>query len=434
MSRLLRIMIMAGACALPALADTIAITGGTVLTGRGEERIANGTVLIRDGRIAAVGANVPVPAGATVVDASGRMVTPGIIAAMSDIGISEVDGVRETNDAGARQSPFSAALDLSGAINPNSMHIAINRLGGVTRAVVGPNAGNSIFGGQGAVISLADGGPTLTRARAFQYVELGENGGRLAGGSRPAAWAQFTNTLAEAQRLAANPKGFDRGQDSGALTKRLDAEALLPVLDGRQPVVFHAERASDIAEVLALKARYPKLRPILIGAREAWLVAKQISAAGVPVITHALYDLPDDFESLAASRGNAGHLQTALVLVAFAPLGGIGGTAAFNLPSYAGNAVAQASMPGSLGLSPGQALATITANPARMFGLNDLGTLEAGKRADVVVWDGDPLELMSAPVAVYIDGVAQPMTSRQTQLRDRYKDLSRSDLPLQYPH
>ncbi|MBU6166466.1 MAG: amidohydrolase family protein [Alphaproteobacteria bacterium] len=428
-----RLLLTAALVAAPALAAPTAITGATLMTGQGETIIANATLVFDNGRITALGAGLPVPAGATVVEAKGRIITPGIIAAASDIGLTEVNGVRETNDGGARQSAFSAALDMSTAINPRSLHIPINRLGGITRAVVVPDSASTIFGGQGVVISLAAGGPTLTRARAFQYVEMGENGARLAGGSRPAAWAQLANMLAEAQRLAANPALFDRGQDSGALAKRLDAEALAPVLDGRQPLLIHAERASDISEVLKLKGRYPALRPVLVGAREAWLVAADIARAGVPVITHSLYDLPDDFESLAASRNNVGHLQAAGVTVALGALGGIGGTAPFNLPAYAGNAVAQAAVPGGKGLSKGQALAAITANPARIMGLADLGTLAVGKRADVVIWDGDPLELASAPVAVYIDGVAQPMTSRQTDLANRYKALGRTDLPLQYP-
>ena len=395
--------------------------------------IQNATIIIDNGRITAIGAGLAVPPGAEVVDAKGRPVTPGIIAAASDLGISEVGGVRETNDGGARQSSFSAALDLSTAVNPRSLHMAINRMAGITRAVAMPDAASTIFGGQGAVISLAVNGPAVMRPRAFQYMEMGENGARLAGGSRPAAWAQLANMLAEAQRLAANPAAFDRGQDSGALAKRLDAEALAPVIDGRQPLLIHADRASDISEVLKLKARYPAMRTVLVGAREGWLVAAEIARAGVPVITHSLYDLPDDFETLASSRNNLGHLQAAGVTVALGALGGIGGTTPVNLPSYAGNAVAQGSVPGGKGLTRGQALAAITSNPARIFGLGDTGALEAGKRADIVLWDGDPLELASTPVMVWIDGAAQPMTSRQTELANRYKALGRTDLPLQYP-
>ena len=413
-------------------AATIAITGGTVLTAVAETSIANGTVIIRDGRIVAVGAGLPVPAGATVIDATGKFVTPGLITAMSTLGIVEVEGVRQTNDASARTTPFSAAIDVAPAINPMSSTIAIERQGGVTRAVVGPEISNEIFGGQGAIISLAATGDIVMARRAFQFIELGEDGARAAGGSRPAAWLNLRNGFAEAQRFARNPAAFDSGRDKDSLIKRLDAEALVPVVDGRVPAVVHVERASDIAAVLGLRAEFPKLRIILLGAREGWLVADKIVAAKVPVITLSLFDLPDAFETLASTRSNVGRLVAAGVTVGFGIFGGNSGAQPRNLPYFAGNAVAQAAVPGGVGLTRGQALAAITAAPAQIFGMTDLGTLEAGKRGDVVVWDGDPLELTSAPMAVLIDGVAQPMTSRQLQLRDRYRDLTPGALPKAY--
>ncbi len=430
MKRVLLSMVLAAA---PAVAAPIAITGATAHTARGEEVIRNATIIIDNGRITAIGAGLAIPAGATVIDAKGHPVTPGIVAVPSDLGLTEVGGVRETSDGSARTSPYSAALDMAAAINPGSLHFAIYRMAGVTRAAAVPDSGNAVFGGQGAVVSLAANGPTVTRPRAFQYVELGEAGARLAGGSRPAAYAQLIDLLDAAKRLAANPAASVGGDDSGSLVKRRDVEALLPVLSGGQSLMVHVERASDILEVLKLKGRYPALRPVLVGAREAWLVAAQIARAGVPVITHSLYDLPDDFEGLAASRNNVGHLQAAGVTVVLGPLSGVGGTTPVNLPGYAGNAVGQGTVPGGKGLTKGQALASITANPARVLGLADTGTLEVGKRADIVLWDGDPLELMSSPVAVWIDGAAQPMTSRQTLLAQRYKALGRIDLPLQYP-
>ncbi len=430
MKRVLLSMVLA---ATPAFAAPIAITGATAHTARGEEVIQGATIIIDNGRITAIGAGLAIPAGATVIDAKGQPVTPGIVAVPSDLGLTEVGGVRETSDGSARTSTYSAALDMATAINPGSLHFAIYRMAGVTRAAAVPDSGNAVFGGQGAVVSLAANGPTVTRPRAFQYVELGEAGARLAGGSRPAAYAQLIDLLDAAKRLAANPAASVGGDDSGSLVKRRDVEALLPVLSGAQSLMVHVERASDILEVLKLKGRYPALRPVLVGAREAWLVAAQIARAGVPVITHSLYNLPDDFEGLAASRNNVGHLQAAGVTVVLGPLGGVGGTTPVNLPGYAGNAVGQGTVPGGKGLTKGQALASITANPARVLGLADTGTLEVGKRADIVLWDGDPLELMSTPVAVWIDGAPQPMTSRQTLLAQRYKALGRIDLPLQYP-
>ena len=425
-------LVLAALLATSANAATIAITGGTVLTAVGETSIANGTVIIRDGRITAVGAGLAVPAGATVIDATGKFVTPGLITAMSTLGIVEVEGVRQTNDASARSTPFSAAIDVAPAINPMSPPIAINRLGGVTRAVVGPEISNEIFGGQGAIISLAASGDIVMAKRAFQFIELGEDGARAAGGSRPAAWLNLRNGFAEAQRFARNPTAFDSGRDKDSLIKRLDAEALVPVVEGRVPAVVHAERASDISAVLALRAEFPRLHLILIGAREGWMVADKIAAARVPVVTLSLFDLPDSFETLASTRSNAGRLVAAGVTVGFGIFGGDSGSQPRNLPYFAGNAVAQAAVPGGVGLTRGQALAAITRAPAQIFGLADLGTLEAGKRGDVVVWDGDPLELTSAPTAVFIDGIAQPMQSRQLQLRERYRDLAPAALPKAY--
>jgi imidazolonepropionase-like amidohydrolase len=430
-----RLLLALAALTAPAAAQTIAITGGTVATAVGEQIIENGTVIIRDGRIAAVGAGLAVPAGATVIDATGKTVTPGLIAGMSTLGIVEVEGVRQTVDSAARTSPYSAAIDIMPAINPVSPPLAIDRLGGVTRAVVGPELATGVFAGQGAIISLADvgaGGNVLVRGKAFQFAELGEAGARIAGGSRPAAWLDLKNGLAEAQRFARNPAAFDSGRDKGSLVKRLDAEALVAVVEGRMPLVVHVDRASDIVAVLGLRSDYPNLRLILIGAREGWLVADKIAAAKVPVITLSLFDLPDSFETIASTRSNVGRLTAAGVTVGFGLFGGDSGTQGRNLPYYAGNAVAQAAVPGGAGLTRGQALAAITRNPAAIFGMADLGTLEVGKRGDVVIWDGDPLELTSAPTAVFIDGVAQPMQSRQTLLRDRYRDLTRGDLPLQY--
>ena len=418
-------------------AQTIAITGGTVLTAVGEQAIDNGTVIIERGRITAVGQGLALPPGATIIDATGKIVTPGLVAGMATLGIVEVEGVNQTDDASARGSPYGAAIDVTPAVNPVSPPLAIERAGGVTRAIIGPEPAAQVFAGQGAAISLADvgaGGSIVMQRRLFQFADLGEDGARLAGGSRPAAWLELRAGLAEAQRFARNPAGFDGGRTKDSLVKRLDAEALVPVVDGRMPLVVHAERASDIVNVLGLRRDFPKLRLILIGAREGWQVAGQIAAAKVPVITLSLFNLPDSFETLASTRSNVGRLAAAGVVVGFGLFGGDSGTQGRNLPYFAGNAVAQGSVPGGTGLTRGQALAAITRNPAAIFGLSDLGSLETGKRGDVVVWDGDPFEFASTPTVVVIDGKVQPLETRQTLLRDRYRDLSRGELPLQYPH
>ena len=418
--------------ASPLAAETVAIVGGTVATVNSDESIVGGTVLIEGGQIRRVGRDIPIPAGARVIDATGKWVTPGIFAGMSFIGAAEVNAVDETNDVSASKSPFSAAIDLAPGINYAASNIAVERLGGITRAAVAPNATREIFGGQGVVISLAKGFDTVTKANAFQFVELGENGAEAAGGSRPVAYLNFRNGLREAIRYAANPGAYSDGRDRDSLLTRMDVAALVPVVQGRQKLVVHVERAQDILNVLALRTEFRDLKIVLLGVREGWLVAPQIAAARVPVIVQPMLDNPNSFEALASTRSNAGRLVAAGVTVALGILEQDASFQAKNLPHYAGNLVAQGRVPGGVGLTWVQALRTITSAPASIFGMGDTGFLGSAQRADVVVWDGDPLELTSAPTAIFIDGVQQPMTSRQTELRDRYLGLRMQDAPLAY--
>ncbi len=445
------------AFAVPVFAQTIAFTNARVVIGDGSEPVDGGTVVMRDGRIVAAGANVAVPADARIVDASGKWVTPGIVAGFSRVGLVEVGAVSGTNDTQANGSPFSAALDVAPAVNPASSAIAVSRAAGVTRAVVAPATARSIFAGQGAFIDLGADPDPITRARAFQFVELGEEGARDAGGSRTSAHALFRNALREARDYGSRaridggsargeplPQGDDlppdlRMTDTSAerpndvLLSRFDAAALVPVVNGRQPLYVHVERASDIRAVLALRREFPKLRLVLVGVSEGWLVAGDIAAAKVPVIASALNDLPAAFETLAATQSNIGRMKAAGVKVA---IGMINDNDAHQLryaPQYAGNLVALKKIPGATGLSWGEAFAAISSVPAEIMGLgNRIGSLRAGNAGDVVVWDGDPLELSSAPVSVYIDGVEQPLDNHQTKLRDRYRTPTEGDLPKAY--
>lgn len=409
-------------------AQTIAITGGTVAIGDGSEPVQGGTVVMRDGRIVAAG-RIATPAGATVVDATGKWVTAGITAGIVNLGLADAGGVSESNDSSARTSPFNAAIDVTTSINPANVTLGNERTGGVTRAIIANGAAGSIFGGQGAIIDLGNDPDPVTRARAFQYVELGEQGASLAGGSRPAAWVALHDALEQAADYRRNPAGFD-GRSRDSLVKRADAKALLPVLDGAVPLVVHVERASDILEVLKLPQRYPRLKLIINGATEGWLVAREIAAARVPVMASALADLPASFEQIAATESNVGRMMRAGVTVGVL-FDGSGGE--HNLTQFAGNLVAIGKVPGSAGLSWGEAFAAITSKPAEVMGAgSEIGSLRPGRRADVVLWDGDPLELSSAPSAVYIDGVAQPMDSRQRQLRNRYLNVVEGSLPKAY--
>lgn len=424
--------ILAALLATPLAAQTVAITNAKLVIGDGSAPIERGTVVIVDGRVASAGAGAAVPAGAKVIDAEGKWVSPGLVAGFTRLGIIEVDGVSQTDDSSANKSDFSAALDVAPAVNPKATPIAINRAEGITRAVVAPETGKTIFAGQGAVIDLGADADAVMRPRAFQFVEFGEDAARTAGGSRPAAYAMFRDALLEARAFGRNPVQTGGMITDGMLTK-LDAAALAPMVEGRVPMLVHVERASDILAMLDLKREFPALKIVLVGASEAWMVAPQIAAAKVPVLASALADLPASFEALAATQSNIGRLQAAGVVVGIGMINDDEARQARLIKQYAGNLVALTRVPGASGLDWGQAFAAISSRPAEALGMDgEIGSLRPGRRGDVVIWDGDPLELSSAPLMVMVDGVEQPLANRQTKLRDRYMSPTEGALPKAY--
>ena len=443
------------AIAAPAAAQNVAMTGVTVATGDGSEPIENGAVVVQNGRVVYAGpsSGMPEVAMPLVEAAPGTWVTPGIFATVTTLGLWDVGAVSESNDTRAGDAPFSAALDVAPIVNPASQHIGVHRAAGVTRAATVTMPSSSIFGGQGAIIDLGADAQAVTRPRAFQVVALGEMGARLAGGSRAATHALFRNALREASNLATaanipgastrrdmrtgddvplDPRlaGRDAQRSDDVLLTRFDAAALVPVVRGEQPLYVYVERASDIRSTLALKREFAKLDLVLVGASEGWLVASEIAAAGVPVIADGLDDLPQSFEELASTQSNVGRMVKAGVRVAI-------NAAAMenprNLNQYAGNLVALTRVPGADGLSWGQAFAAISSVPAQISGMGGkAGVLAPGANGDLVIWDGDPLEVGSMPVKVFIDGVDQPLDNHQSRLKERYRDLDESDLPKAY--
>lgn len=456
-----RFLTTAGAFALaltaaPLAAQDFTIVNATLATGDGSDPIENGVVVVEGGKVTYAG-----PEGGagdvttdTIIGVDGAWVTPGIFASLTDLGLWDVAAVGDSNDTSASNSPFSAALDYSTSINPAATPIAVSRAGGVTRATTIGNASGSIFAGQGAIIDLGDDPDAVMVPRAFQMIELGERGAALAGGSRPSAHALLRNALREARQYGSDARilgGLDEAApvrtgddlpidprlvDSEAarddvLLSRFDAAALVPVVRGQQPLYVRVERAADIRAALALKTEFAQLDMVLVGASEGWLVANEIAASGIPVIADALDDLPASFEELGATQDNVGRMVAAGVTVAVGSYPGM--EQPRYAPQYAGNLVSLGNVPGRTGISWGQALAAITSIPAEIAGVGGrYGVLAPGAAADVVIWDGDPLELSSAPVSVYIDGIEQPTTNHQTRLRDRYRDLDESDLPKAY--
>jgi len=408
------------------MAQTTAIMNGEVHTAAGDA-IENGDVIIVNGRISQVGADLTPPAGATVIEASGKVVTPGIFAPFSTLGLEEIGLDAEANDAGVQSEsgfPLSASLNAVDAYNPSSVLIPINRSGGVTRAIAAPEAGDSIFAGRAAVIDLSGWTNSVTRAEAAQVVVMGYSGAARAGDTRMGAWALLREYLDEARSYAANPNDYVRRPRDGRFAVS-DLRALGPVVAGDQPLIVHLDGAKDIRNLIRLKNNYG-LNVIIVGGSEAWREAQALQRADIPVILDPLFNLPAQFEDLGATLQNAARLESAGVKIGFYnPVG----FEAYNLKALtqqAGNAVAE-------GLPHDAAIRALTIYPAEMFGLQDqLGTLEAGKIADVVIWEGDPLELNTRPEAVFINGQPQGLGNRQEMLKARYLDLSRGDLPHAY--
>lgn len=422
-------------CAGAAGSQTIAITNARIETAAAAGSIESGTLVIRDGRIAAVGAVVPIPSGAKVIDAKGQVVTPGFIAPSSSLMVNEVGQLSETRDDGTGDR-LSAGFDVQYGINPDSPRIGIVRMTGVTQAVIAPTVGKPgsghedeggalqgtegssssndplLFGGQAAIVRLDSNNPDpLVKARVAVTLDLGEEGAMHAGGSRGAAIVFVKSALDDARSFARNRAAYERGDTRAFGLSRVDLEALVPVTERKIPLLIRVNRAADIRQTLNL-AREENIRVILEGAAEGWRVAREIAAAEVPVILDPQEDLPASFDTIASRLDNAALLQKAGVLIAIRSSRDLIGARPIRL--NAGAAV-------PYGLSWQQALAAITLNPAKIWGVADRsGSLEVGKDADVVVWNADPLEILSYPVTVLIKGVEQPMTSRRQELRDRY--------------
>lgn len=388
--------------------------------------IADATIVIRDGRIVAIGKGLKAPAGAEVIDAKGRHVTPGMFDALGTIGIVEVELEDSTVDTDNGDRRYSAAYAVADAINPRTPKIAIMRIEGVTRALVAPGASGDgqavpVIAGQAATIQLGGGDDIVLDPSAALVAHLGESGKALAGGSRAAALLQLREALEDARDYAANRGAYNDGRRRAYARGRADLEALQPVLRGELPVIVQVHRASDIRAALRLGREFG-LKLVVAGGAEAWMVAVDLQRAGVPVIVDVIQNLPGAFEALGSTLSNAARLQQAGVAVTFAT-DDAGNPR--NIKQLAGNAVAN-------GMDYEAALAGLTAVPARIFGMKGYGTLEVGMDADVVVWSGDPLEVTSFADVVLIRGALVPMESRQTKLRDRYKDLGKAPWPPAY--
>ena len=401
--------------ATTASAQTVAITGGKVYPVSGPA-IENGTVLVRDGKIVAVGANVAVPNDATRIDATGKWVTPGLINALTGLGVSEIGQVSTTVDRTARgDSGVAAAFPVWEGINPASAMMAPARNDGITSVVVVPTGG--LIAGQAALIDLVPGtvSDMLDKAPIAMVAQFGDarSGGSNARGEQ---YARLKELLEDARAYARRRTDFERAQTRPFAARRADLEALVPVVEGRLPLMVNADQASDIDAVLRL-AREENVKVILAGGAEAWMMGDRLAAANVPVAVGSMNNIPQSFSTLGSRQDTPALLQRAgarLILIG----NGSGDDEVFNVRNLkydAGVAVAY-------GLPWDDALRSITLTPAEVLGVaNRIGSLQPGRDANIVVWSGDPFEFSTRAEHVLIRGREVARPSRQDELMQRYK-------------
>jgi len=397
--------------------EDIAITGGTAFTNGGSGKITNATILMSDGKIVSVTSGGSVPSGYRTVDATGKWVTTGFMVAGTSIGMGEVPLSGDNNDATTTDDlKHPISLDVQYSINPNNSIIANTRIEGITRAVSQFSRTGSMWLGTGAVVQL--GGKTahdmIVRNKGLIRLNMDENAAMANAGSRSALWESVINKLESADP---STKKNDGAEEKKGSKENTSADKLLTGLfDGSVKLHIQAHRASDIRQVINLKKRFG-INIVLIGGNEAWVVADDLAASDIAVILNPLNNLPGRFDMLASTGQNATRLHTAGVKVAFLPPD----TANSRLVAQsAGNAVA-------MGLPWSAAIDALTINPAEIFGINNTyGKMAPKMDADVVVWDGDPLEVMTSPDVVFIQGEEIPLVSRQTKLRDRYLEIPRA--------
>ena len=393
-----------------ALAQDLLIRNAKVHTATSRGTLENADVLVRNGRISAVGQGLQ-GGNATVVDAGGRALTPALFGGITDIGLEEVSGERSTVDtsvglgAGTKEMTVRPEFDVTLAYNPDSMLVPVERVEGIGWTLLGANTteGGSIIGGQGGLVRL-DGSPDPVGPRVL-FVNLGSDASGLTGNSRAAQWMVLDQLVDEV-------RGRIAPDSHAALLTPAGRATLAKYLDGGGRVVVSVHRAADIRQLLRWSAKH-NVRVAISGGSEAWKLAPQLASAKVPVFVNPLANLPANFDEINAMAENAARLRAAGVAVSFAQEGDASHNAR-KIRQLAGNAVAN-------GLPWEDGLAGLTRVPAETFGVADrLGSIAPGRRADLVLWSGDPLEVSAVAMQVWLDGRAITMRSRQTELRDRY--------------
>lgn len=399
--------------------DVVAITGGTVYPVSGP-RIENATIVLTNGVISAMGQGVAVPAGARRVDASGKWITPGLVAASSTLGVVEVGAVPDTRDTRARGAAnIAAAFRVWDAFNPQSVTLPVARQdGGITTVGVMPSGG--LVAGLGAVVDLREGGSSdgmLRKAPAAMIATL-DASSAAGSASRAEALGRLRTLLRDAREFNLARVRYDAGSMRELSASRADLDAMQLVLKGTIPLIISADRGSEILNAISIGKEFG-IRVVISSGAEAWSVAPQLAAAKVPVLTGAMNNIPESFSTLGQRQENLALLRAAGVQVAIVG-NGAGGEDNFNIRNLryeAGNAVAY-------GMSWDDALRAITLAPAEILGVSDrVGSLAIGKSANLVIWSGDPFEYATVPEQVFVAGKNTRIMTRQDQLTARYRTL-----------
>lgn len=393
-------------------AENILIKNAKVHTMTSAGTLENADILIEDGLIRYIGDDLSSD-DAKVIDAEGKVVTPGIFALANQIGLVEISAIEGTNDAANQLETLGASFRVDDVFNPKSTLIPMNRAGGVTRTLITPYNGMSLFAGYAAIMDMTGDYNSLILSDVAIFATYGEYAASLTGGSRASALHELEAIFSQAREYYKNADAVMRGQYRELDYSLTDLEAVGRLFDGDTPLVVNVNRGSDILTIIEF-AKEHQLKLVLAGAAEGWKVAEQIAEAKVPVMINPMDNIPSSFEALGKRYDNAALLEKAGVEVMF-----YGSSHnADNVRQAAGNAVAY-------GMPYKKALAAMTTVPARVFGgASNYGKLMPGFKAELVVWSGDPLEVTTYPEAVIIDGKQQSLVTRSSRLEQRYKDIS----------
>ena len=403
---------------------TFAITNARIVTVSGAA-IENGTIVIQNGKITAVGANVTIPAGAERIEGRGLSVFPGMIDAGTNMGLVEVSlGIPGSVDA-QEAGDMNANAKAIWAINPHSTHINIARVNGITSVMSFPVGG--VISGQSAVINLwgstqAEMAVVPTFGLVINFPRISTFGGF---GQQPVDFNEAVKRrdqrLDDLKKIFKDAEGYARVKEAYAKDKTLPPpvndlkmEAMIPYTRGEKPVIFTAERERDIRGIVKF-VEETRVKGIILGGQDAWKVADGLKRNNISVIYTNIYNLPvqdddayDYLFSAPAKMAQAG--------VKFCISTGNDGAEVRDLPYHAGLA-------GAYGLSKDEALKSVTLYPAQILGVADrLGSIEVGKIANVVVTDGDILEPRTNIKYLFINGRLLPLTSRHTELFEQFKD------------